>query len=132
MGNDPELRHTPNGTPVASFSLATNRKWNGPDGKQQEKTTWFRCSAWQKQAEVVKQYLTKGNKVMVIGEVEEAHPYTDHNGEQRASIEVTIRTIKFITGTNPGERIRTSALGHDPIGEFDPGHPLGDMSDIPF
>jgi single-stranded DNA-binding protein len=55
---------------------------------------------WEKQAEIVSQYLTKGSKVMVIGEIEEARPWTDRDGNQRASLEVTGRTIKFFGGSS--------------------------------
>src|SRR5690348_11690183 len=98
LGNDPEMRYTPSGVPVASFSLAVNRTWTGQDGQRQDKTTWFRVTTWRKQAEIVSQYLTKGSKVMVIGEIEEARPYTDRDGNQRASLEVTAQTVKFLSG----------------------------------
>ncbi len=98
LGNDPEMRYTPSGVPVASFSLAVNRTWTGQDGQKQDKTTWFRVTTWRKQAEIVSQYLTKGSKVMIIGEIEEARPYTDRDGNQRASLEVTAQTVKFLSG----------------------------------
>jgi single-strand DNA-binding protein len=98
LGNDPELRHTASGTPICSFRLAVNKHWTTPEGEKREKTTWFRISAWQKQAELVSQYLTKGRQVMVIGEIEEASTYTNKAGEPAASIEVTARLIKFLGG----------------------------------
>ena len=98
LGNDPEMRYTPSGVPVASFSLAVNRTWTGEDGQRHDKTTWFRVTTWRKQAEIVSQYLTKGSKVMIVGEIEEARPYTDRDGNQRASLEVTAQTVKFLSG----------------------------------
>lgn len=98
LGNDPEMRYTPGGAAVASFSLAVNRKWTDNEGNQKEKTTWFRVTCWKNQAEIVSQYLTKGKQVMVIGEVEEARPWTDKDGNNRASLEVTAQTIKFLGG----------------------------------
>ena len=102
LGNDPELRHTATGTPICSFRLAVNKQWTTPEGEKREKTTWFRVSAWQKQAELVSQYLTKGRQVMVIGEVEEASTYINKAGDAAASIEVTARAIKFLGGEHGG------------------------------
>lgn len=95
LGNDPELRYTANGTPVANFNVATSRRWTDQQGKPQEETTWFRVSAWGKQAESVNQYLRKGRQVMVIGRVT-ARAYTAANGEARASLDVTAESIKFL------------------------------------
>ena len=96
LGTDPEMRYTPSGVPVASFSLAVNKTWTGQDGQRQDKTTWFRITTWRKQAEIVSQYLTKGRRVMVVGEVEEARAYADRDGNQRASLEVTAQIVKFL------------------------------------
>jgi single-strand DNA-binding protein len=96
LGNDPEMRYTPSGVPVASFSLAVSRSWVGQDGQRQEKTTWFRVTAWRKLAETVSQYLSKGRQVLVIGEIEEARTYTDRDGNTRAALEVTAQTVRFI------------------------------------
>ncbi|MEZ4732100.1 MAG: single-stranded DNA-binding protein [Caldilineaceae bacterium] len=96
LGNDPEMRYTPSGVPVASFSLAVNRSWTGQDGQRQDKTTWFRVSVWNKQAEIVSQYLSKGRQVLVVGEVEEARPYTDRDGNMRASLEVRAQSVRFL------------------------------------
>lgn len=97
LGDDPQLRFTPSGVAVASFNLAVNKSWTNQDGQRQDKTTWFRVTAWRKQAEIVGQYLTKGRQVMVIGELEEARAYTPRDGgEPRASLEVTASIIKFL------------------------------------
>ena len=98
LGNEPELRYTPSGTPVASFSLAVNKSWVTEDGEKHEKVTWFRVTVWRKQAEIVSQYLGKGKQVMVIGEVDEARPWTDKDGNNRASLEVTASAVRFLGG----------------------------------
>lgn len=102
LGNDPEMRYTPTGVPVVTFSLAVGRVWNDPNGQRQEKTTWFRISAWRRDAELVSQYLSKGRQVLIIGEVEEARAFTDKDGNQRASLEVTARTVRFLGSANEG------------------------------
>ncbi len=96
LGNNPEMRFTASGVPVTNFRLAVSRRWTGADGQAQEKTTWFQVSSWNRQAEFVNQYLTKGRRVMVIGEVEAARPWTDRNGNLGATIEVTAREVRFM------------------------------------
>ena len=91
------MRYTPSGVAVASFSLAVSRSWTGQDGQRQEKTIWFNVSVWNKQAESVTQYLSKGRQVLVVGEVEEARAYIDKNtGEARASLEVRASSVRFL------------------------------------
>ena len=126
LGNKPEMRYTPSGTAVVNFSLAVNRKWTGNDGQQQEKTTWFRITAWERRAEVVSQYLDKGRRVLVVGEVTEARPYTDRDGNQRASIEVHAFDIKFLDGRGQEQDGGTN-------GTTGAGQPAeAEPADIPF
>ena len=108
LGNDPELRYTSSGTPVANFNVATSRRWTDQQGKPQEETTWFRVSAWGKQAETVNQYLRKGRQVMVVGRVT-ARAYTAANGEPRASLDVTADSVRFLGGGRPEESPFTEA-----------------------
>jgi len=102
LGSDPELRYTADGTPVASFSVAVNRRWTKEDGGHGEETTWFRVSAWRRLAETASQYLKKGSKVMVVGRVS-ARGYTGTDGSPRASLDVTAENIKFLSGSPRGE-----------------------------
>jgi single-strand DNA-binding protein len=98
LGRDPEMRYTSSGMAVCSFSVATTRKWTGKDGAQQEKTTWFRVSAWGKLGEVCNQYLAKGRLVMVEGEVD-ASAYTPKDGgDPKATLELRANTVKFLGG----------------------------------
>jgi single-strand DNA-binding protein len=117
LGNDPEKRTTPGGKTVASFSLAVNKTWT-KDGQRQEKTTWFRCTAWEKQAEIVSANLTKGRKVMVVGEVEDARAFTDRDGNNRASLEVTASRIVFLDSA--------------PANQSTQGNPPEASADIPW
>ncbi len=95
LGSDPEMRQTPDGTPVTSFSVAVNRRWSTKDGSDGEKTTWFRVTAWRKLAETCNQYLSKGRTVLVEGEVE-ASAWTAQDGTARATLEVTARNVRFL------------------------------------
>jgi single-strand DNA-binding protein len=96
------MRYTPSGVAVASFNLAVNRSWTGQDGQRQDKTTWFRVSVWNKQAETVTQYLHKGSKALVVGEIEEARAFTDKAGNNRASIEIKAQSVRFMDSKPQG------------------------------
>jgi single-strand DNA-binding protein len=105
LGGDPEMRYTPDGTPVTNFSMAVNRRWNNADGSPGEETVWFRCTAWRKTAEVVNQYLSKGRQVLVEGRLrpdENGGPrvFTRGDGSSGSSYEVTVETIKFLGSPN--------------------------------
>ncbi len=103
LGGDPELRYTQNGTPVTSLNVATNRRWRTQDGTTQEETVWFRVSVWQRQAEACNQYLTKGQRVLVVGEMREPSTWTDQEGNARASLEVRARNVEFLTPRGGGQ-----------------------------
>ena len=95
LGRDPELRYTPQGTPVCSFSLATNERRKDKSGEFQDHTTWFRVTLWDKKAEIAAQYLTKGKPVYIEGRLR-MDEYTDRDGKQRSTLEVTGTDMQFI------------------------------------
>ena len=95
LGADPEMRFTPSGKPVTHFPVAVNRRWTDSNGERQERTTWFRVTAWGSLAETCNQYLNKGRLVMVEGEVN-ASAWIDQQGQARATLELTARTVKFL------------------------------------
>jgi single-strand DNA-binding protein len=102
LGRDPELRYTPDGTPVCTFSLATNeRRRDRATGENNDVTTWFRVTLWRRQAEVASQYLTRGKPVYIEGRLR-VEEYTDRDGKQRHSLEVTATDMQFI-GTARGD-----------------------------
>lgn len=99
LGSDPERRALPDGTPVTSFSVATNKRWTTQDGQQGEKTIWFHVTTWRRLAETCAEYLSKGRQVLVVGELQEPHTWQDKtSGEWRASLELTANTVKFVGG----------------------------------
>ncbi len=126
VGRDPEMRYTPSGQAVTSFSVATSRQYNNQQGQQVKETIWFRISAWGKQAEVVSQYLKKGSKVLVEGRLN-ADPNTGgprtfqrQDGTTGTSFEVTAQTVRFLsskgeTGAPGGEEAPEAGAGDTEI-----------------
>ncbi len=98
LGQDPELRSTPDGTPVCNFSVAVNRAWTDDTDTRQQETTWYRVTTWQRQAEICDQYLKKGDPVLIVAERVKTQAWIDRDGTPRASIEVTPGTIRFLGG----------------------------------
>ncbi len=132
VGRDPEMRYTPGGVPVTSFSMATTRRWTNQNGEQQEKTTWFRVTCWRKLAETSAQYLQKGKLILVEGEID-ATAYTDREGHPRASLELTASTLKFLGPKGEGGEVPVAAHAVAPGGnggEDDFGG--GGGEDLPF
>lgn len=95
LGRDPELRYTSQGTPVCTFSIATNERRKDRNGEVQDQTTWFRITLWQKRAEAASQYLAKGMPVYIEGRLR-AEEYVDRDGKARHSLEVEATEMQFI------------------------------------
>jgi len=110
LGRDPELRYTPNGTAVASFSVATNERWTDTGGQPQQRTIWWRVKVWGKQAETVSEHLKKGSQVFIEGRMdpdpETGGPrvWTGSDGRSRASFEIVAQRIRF-TGRRGGAAV---------------------------
>ncbi len=87
LGRDPEMRYTPSGRPVTTFSVATSRTWNTSEGERRTETEWFNIVAWGSLAEICKQYLTKGQQVYIEGRLQTRH-WDDNEGVKRTSTEI--------------------------------------------
>ena len=113
VGREPEMRYTPSGQAVTSFSVATERKYTSGNGEQVKETIWFRVSTWGKQAEICKQYVKKGSKVLVEGRLTPdkntggPRVYTKQSGEVSASFEVTANTVRFLSSNEKAEKEQT-------------------------
>jgi len=125
VGREPELRYTPAGVAVTDMSVAASRKWKGEDGEVNEHTTWYRVTVWRKQAEIVCQYLAKGDQVMVQAKSIKASPYKDKNGEPAASLDLVADRVVFLRNGKSGGRQHSDEEAQ----EF--AH-TGVGSDIPF
>lgn len=102
LGQDPELRYTQNQTPVASFSLATNKTWNDQQGNPQKRTDWHRIVVWGKQAENCSKYLAKGRSVLIEGEIQNTK-WTDQQGIERYGNDINALKVQFVGGQNQGK-----------------------------
>ncbi len=92
LGRDPELRYTPSGRPVATFSLATNRSWHSADGERHEETEWFNIVAWGSLAEICNQHLSKGQQVYIEGRLQ-TRRWDDAEGKKHFATEVVAREL---------------------------------------
>jgi single-strand DNA-binding protein len=97
LGNltrDPELRATPNGQNVASFSLAVNRSWKNAQGETQEAVDYFDCVAWGKAGELISQYMQKGRAILVSGRLSSRS--WEQDGQKRSKVEIVVEDFNFI------------------------------------
>ena len=117
LTRDPELRYTPNGTAVANFSIAVNRKY-----KETDETSFFDIVYFGKPAEIIAEYMKKGRPILVEGRLQQRRWETD-DGQKRSKVEVVGENFQFMGGRDQ-ESDRPSAGGDDP--------PDFDDSDIPF
>ena len=127
LGSDPEMRYTPNGQAVTSFSIATNYKYTTADGERHEETEWFRVSVFGRQAESCNQYLTKGKKVFVEGRLK-SRSYETKDGQTRFSIEIVANDVRFIDSGARAENLPGGPEGGpEPIAEGEM-----DADNLPF
>jgi single-strand DNA-binding protein len=108
LGRDPELRYTPQGTPVCNFSVATTERRKDREGEQQETTTWFKITMFGRQAENASQYLVKGSSVYLEGRLKLSE-WTDKEGKTRTTLEVTGTEMQFLGGGNRNEDLPSHA-----------------------
>ena len=89
LGRDPEIRYTQGGDPIANFSLATSERWTDKSGQKQERTEWHRCEVFGKQAQVVRDYCTKGKQIYLEGSLR-LDEWTDKDGNKRATTKIRV------------------------------------------
>jgi single-strand DNA-binding protein len=105
LGRDPEMRYTPSGRPVTTFSVATSRTWNTSEGEKHVETEWFNVVAWSNLAEICKQYLTKGQQVYIEGRLQTRH-WDDQEGNKHTSVEIVANEMIIL-----GERREAGETG---------------------
>jgi len=92
LGRDPEMRYTPSGRPVTTFSVATSRSWNTSDGERRSDTEWFNVVSWGSLAEICKQYLSKGQQVYIEGRLQ-TRRWEDDDGNKRTTVEIVAKEM---------------------------------------
>lgn len=150
LGRDPELRYTPDNTPIVNFSLATTKKWKGKDGQEREKTCRIDCEAGARAAEVLNEFCKKGDLLFLTGELEEDVWDDKQTGKQRRKHKVRIATFQLMprrgdtansaaqAGQRPSGYAGMARKGGDapktdaPYQERDGGGPVFEDRDIPF
>ena len=122
VGRDPEMRFTPSGKPVTSFTLATNRVFTTADGERRRETEWFNIVVWGRQAESCNQFLTKGQQVYVEGELRTS-TWEGQDGQKRSRVEVHANRVIFL------DRRAVTGL---PEGEFEEAQETIEPEELPF
>ena len=139
LTRDPELRTTPNGATVCSFSVAVNRVYRDASGEQREDVSFIDCSAWGKLGEMINQYAKKGSGVLVSGRLDQRSWEDKTTGQKRSRVEIVVEDFNF-TGNanrdNGGSTYSTSSQASDEasvndIPEDIPEEEI-DLSDVPF
>ncbi len=118
LGREPEMRYTPSGRPVTTFSVGTSRSWNA-EGERREETEWFNVVAWGNLAEICKQYLQKGQQVYVEGRLQ-TRRWEDAEGKKHFSTEIVASEMIILgdrRATPGGESGAAAGSGDVPIEE---------------
>ena len=124
VGRDPEMRYTPSGSAVTSFSVAVSRRWTTPENEVRDETEWFNVVAWNKLAETCNSLITKGRKVYIEGRLQ-TRSWEGPDGQKKYRTEVIASTMLLLDN-------RPREAGAPSGGE--PGFPSDEMEpdDIPF
>ena len=123
LGSEPEMRFTPNGNPVTSFRVATNRVYTTPEGERKEETEWFTIVAWGKLAEQCNQFLTKGRLVYAEGRLH-TRAWEGQDGQKHYRTEIIANRVTFLD-RQAGALLPEERVGEAGVGELEP-------EDIPF
>ncbi len=131
LGKDPELRYTPSGSAVCTFSLATSERFKNKQGEQQERTEWHNIVAWGPLAEICGKYLTKGKQIYCEGRIQN-RSYDDRDGNKRYISEVVINEMQMLgrAGDEPGGGRTSTPAESQPSPPDEPTFNPDD--DIPF
>ena len=139
LTRDPELRSTPNGASVCSFSVAVNRTYRDASGEQKEDVSFIDCSAWGKLGEMISQYAKKGTGVLVSGRLDQRSWEDKTTGSKRSRVEIVVEDFNFTgardNGGNGSNNFGTSSAADASVPSDIPDDiPDGeiDLSDVPF
>jgi single-strand DNA-binding protein len=103
LGRDPEMRYTPSGRPVTTFSVGTTRKWNTSEGERKTETEWFNVVTWSNLAEICSQYLKKGSLVYIEGRLQNRQ-WDDAEGETHFATEIVANEMIMLDSRRDSSR----------------------------
>ena len=135
LTRDPELRNTPSGASVCSFSVAVNRVYRDASGAQKEDVSFIDCSAWGKLGEMISQYAKKGTGVLVSGRLDQRSWEDKNTGQKRSRVEIVVEDFNFTGGRdNGGSFTPSSTTSSEPVADVPDDIPEGeiDLSEVPF
>ena len=131
VGNDPDVRTTSSGTPIANMSLATTRKWKDGSGEQKEKTEWHRLTVWGKLVDVVERYVKKGDRLYVEGRIE--YSETESDGQKKYWTNVNVFEMVMLGSTGAGGQDGGGRGGFQGDSSPAPAPPISEPDDdLPF
>ncbi|HKR85193.1 MAG TPA: single-stranded DNA-binding protein [Terriglobales bacterium] len=133
VGQDPEVKYTPSGTPVAKFSIATNERFKDRSDEWQERTEWHKIIAWQRLAEIVGEYIRKGSKLYIEGKLQTSSWDDRQSGSKRYRTEIVARDIVLLgshDNEEPSDDLKTNG-GHQHQNTYASSSEITDQ-DIPF
>ena len=102
LGKDPEMKYTPQGTPITTFSVAVSRNRKGPDGQAIDETEWFRVVAWEKLAETCNEVSAQGQQSVHRGPLADTQIY-GQDGQERQMVEVVANEMQMLDSRQPGQ-----------------------------
>ncbi len=133
LTRDPELRTTPNGSSVCSFSVAVNRVYRDSAGNQQEDVSFIDCSAWGKLGEMIGQYAKKGSGVLVSGRLDQRSWEDKNSGSKRSRVEIVVEDFNFLTANNDRDGGKAVSAKEEPADVIpEDVQDEIDLSEIPF
>ena len=137
LGADPDLRYTPQGTPITTFRIAVSRQWRDSDGNAHEETDWFTVVAWNRLAEICGQYLHRASRVYIEGRLQNRSWDDQQSGEKRYRTEVVASDMIVLDGRPRDEDARGTHRTPSHDGGRATGRPLDESigfgeEDIPF
>lgn len=130
LTRDPELRNTPSGATVCSFSVAVNRTYRGADGTNKDEVSYIDCTAWGKQAETIAQYLKRGGGILVSGRLSQ-RSFEGKDGVKRSRTEIVVEDFNFIGGGRDGGDSSYSGGSSDSSYGTPASNSSADMNNIP-
>ena len=126
LGKDPEMRYTPSGRPVTTFTVAVSRSWNTADGERRSETEWFNIVAWGNLAEICKQYLHKGQQVYIEGRLQ-TRRWEDKEGQKHTNVEVVANEMMMLGDRRDNNKSTQESDQDEEIAE-----PMADEDEFPF